>query len=504
MKNLLTFLLLIMTAFPKVYALTEEDIQFMRANELESTKILLHTDQWGVKPSELDRDNKPYKGQTNSLIDWKYLDPNDWLDIDYWKMTREARDTYADWKIRLRDSSHRETVGKVIQCLGNCTSSRDTGTTPIQTGSVILEGDELVAKEGAVLWVFLVDGSLIRLSSQSSFSVFEINVMDKKIFYNIRLNYGHLYFQHRRIGEYETFDLAETDQSVLPLLLKEANRENFMRQDFQLLTDQDQLNYVLEKNPGHVTQYKHLNQKLNESVEKYSKWQTDVFIFSANASFKLKNPIFHIFYEDMYKTQFYLTDHIEGFKPHELEKRKSAGMLSFRGYRNEKAAQLPIDQWIEVDGKGKTFAKNFSMEDKIKPIDFFVKRIPSLHMAREIYLDKHGKFLLEDFDKEQLAVTYGYRLWDEVKEMKLRLKFLISYVRRAETTNLKSMQKLFQDSLEEHSFDQRYYIRSVKDSIAALKNLRDYDREVVKELTEAEYYLWTMKNGKKFIPTYSR
>ena len=471
---------------------------------MKSTKILLHTDKWGIKPSELDQDAPPYKGQTNSLIDWALLDPNEWLDIDYWKMTRRARDTYADWKIRLRDSSHKEIVGKVIQCLGDCISSNEKGSTPVQAGSLILEGDELVNKKDAVLWVYLVDGSIARLSSESSFSVFEVNVMSNKIFYNIRMNYGHIYFQHRRIGKYKEYDLAETDQSMLPLLIKEANREHFMRQDFKLLDDQDQLNYVLEENPGYVTQYKELNKLLSQDIDKYLKWETEVFVFTANATFKLNNPVFHLFYEDLSQSKIFLTDRIHGFDAHEKDKRKSSGMLSFRGYRNEEAATIPVDQWMSVDAEGKSQGRDFEMKKKIRPIDFFVKRIPSIHMARELYLNKISNFLIDDFDKEKLAVKYGYRLWDTNKEMRLRLKYLISYVRRSETTNLRSMKKLFKDELIEHGFDQRYYIRSVNDSLAALKNLRDYNREVVKELNEAEYYLWTLKYGKKFIPTYSR
>jgi hypothetical protein len=313
-----------------------------------------------------------------------------------------------------------------------------------------------------------------------------------------------LYFQHRRVGEFEKFDLAETDQSVLPLLIKEANREHFMRQDFKLLKDQDQLNYVLEENPGYVTQYKELNNHLNQHIDKYVGWETEVFIFSANATFKLNNPIFHAFYEDLSDAKIYLTNTIHGFKPHAKEKRKSSGMLSFRGYKNEQAANIPLDQWMSVDAKGRTQGRDSNMQDKIKPIDFFVKRIPSIHVARELYLKQLSRFLIDEFDKEKLAVQYGYRLWDEEKELKLRLKFLISYVRRSETTNLRSMKKLFKDELKPHGFDQRYYIRSVKDSIAALKSLRDYNREVVKELNEAEYYLWTLKYGQNFIPTYSR
>jgi len=484
--------------------LTKDDMEFMQANGIQGTKILLHTDQWGVKPSELDRDIQPYKGQANSLIDWKSLDPNEWLDISYWKLTREARDTYEDWKIRLRDSSHRETVGKIIQCLGQCISSRETGSTPITSGSKIIEGDEIVTEKDSAAWIYLVDGSIVRLSSESSFSIFEINIIKKKVFFNMRLNSGHLYFQHRRLGKYKTIDLAQTDLSMFPLLIKEANREHFMRSDHQLLDDQNQMTYVLEENPGYVTQYKHLNKELKSNADRLMEWESEIFLFTPNASFILKNPIFHVFYEALSDTKIYLTDKIEEFEPSELEKRETKAMVSFRGYRNEKASELKLDQWYGIDSEGKTLSKVFDMDNKIKPINHFIKRIPSIHIAREIFLEKNSQFLFNDFDKEKLAINYGYRLWDASKEHRPRLKFLISYVRRSETTNLRSMNKLFAKDLKIHGFDKRYYMRSVTDSIAALKSLRDYNREVVKELTEAEYYLWTLKYGQNFIPTYSR
>lgn len=498
-KTFISLLIGLISSF--AIALTSEDIQFIEKNELTNTKIMFHADEWGVKPSKLDLDIPPYKGQTKSLIDWQDKDPNDWLALDYWKLTREARDKYEDWKIRLRDSSHREIIGKVIQCLGRCESRRETGQTPVQTGSVIKEGDEFITTEDSYAWIMLIDGSVIRLSAVSSISIFEVNILEKKIFFNFRLNFGHIYFQQRRLGKFETIDLAETDQALLPLLLKEANREHFMRQDFQLLDDDDQLSYVLEKNPGHVTQYKFLNDNLEKNKEDISKWETEVFFFTPNGTFLLKNPIFHAFYEELSQTQFFLTDKISGFK--QDDERKSSGQVTFRGYTNENANKIPLDQWVAVNPQGTGLVRSNSMVDDIKPVDFFVKRIPSIHCAREIYFEKIGSFIWTEFDKRDLAVKWGYRLWDEEKELKLRKKFLISFVRRSETTNLKSIKKLFADR-EIHGFDQRYYIRSVRDTLSNLKNLRDNDREVVKELNEAEYYLWTLKNGSKFIPTYSR
>lgn len=488
--------------FPSsILALTQEDIEFMQKNNISGNKIMLHTDVWGVKPSKLDQDIPPYKGQTNSLIDWMNNDSNDWLDFDYWKLTREARDKYEDWKIRLRDSSHREVIGKVIQCLGRCESRRETGKTPVQTGSKIKEGDEFVTEANSSAWLMLIDGSLIRISAESSISIFEVNILKQKFFFNFRLNFGHIYFQQRRLGKFKTIDLAETDQSMLPLLLKEANRENFMRQDFQLLKDDQQMTYVLEDNPGHVTQYKFLNQLIQTNKEEAMKWETEVFFFTPNATFLLKNPIFHAFYEELSETRFFLTDDIEEFDSE--DKRTASGQVTYRGYTNENANEIPKNKWVAVNPKGSGLIRKENMAKLIRPIEFFVKRIPSIHCAREIYFAQSSSFIWNEFDDRSLAVKYGYRLWDEETELKLRKKFLITFVRRSETTNLRSLQKLFGEQ-ELHDFDQRYYIRSVRDTLTSLKNLRDNDREVVKELTEAEYYLWVLKNGKKFIPTYSR
>ena len=503
MKLLFSFILcfLTMVLTPNVSALTQEDIEFLEKNDLGTRKVMLHTDVWGVKPSKLDQDIPPYKGQKNSLIDWSNSDSNDWLDFDYWKLTREARDKYADWKIRLRDSSHREIIGKVIQCLGRCESRRETGRTPVQTGSIIKEGDEFVTEKDSAAWLLLIDGSLVRLSALSSISIFEVNVLKEKFFFNFRLNFGHIYFQQRRIGKFKTIDLAETDQSMLPLLLKNANREYCMRQDFQVLNDEQQMTYVLEDNPGHVTQYNFLNEHIQENKEAIQKWDTEVFFFTPNGTFLLKNPIFHAFYEELSETRFYLTDEIQEFESE--DKRKASGKVTYRGYTNENANEIPINQWVAVDPTGSGLIKRQEMEEKIRPIEYFVKRIPSVQCAREIYLKQMSSFMWNDFDNRKLAVDYGYRLWDEEKELRLRKKFLISFVRRSETTNLRSLKKLFADQ-ELHDFDQRYYMRSVRDTISQLKNLRDNDREVVKELNEAEYYLWVLKNGKNFTPTYSR
>lgn len=494
--------------FMRKNGMLENELHAPVANSLEPLRPLAPLQPLDSETSELKVSKvesfKSYKGQKNSLVEWSELDANEWMDFNQWKLQRAKRDKTPQWRLKARDLLHREVIGKVVQCLNNCEIYTGQGGSKAQYGSVLKEGDEFSTGKDSYAWIFMVDGTLARVSPKTSISFFEVNIAKKKIFFSARLNQGHVYFQRRGLGVFPKQDMAETDLAFYPLLLKEANREYYARMEYQALEGSQRLNYNLANNQGYVSQYEKLNKLIKEFPESAGKFETEIFIYSANASFLVKNPNFHIFHKTAGQTWFKARRRIPGLKSE--DSRAQTAKAFFRGYTNREVQEVPLDVWHAMNVEGTDFSPT-PRPPGFDMIRQFVKRTPSIHLAREIFLRQESRFLLEDWDKKKLALEYGYRLWDEEGELEKRKSFLTEHTRRMETTNLRSVQKIFGDAAlggQEAGLGKEYYSEALSRTLMALKNLHDYNSEVVKETDDAQYYLWIMKHAKPFLPTYLR
>lgn len=166
-------------------------------------KPMVTTDNEEIKVThdEVEKDVKPLKGQTYSLIPWSTLDPEEWLSIHNWRDEREIKDKNPDWKVRLRDDRQLELVGKIIKCSGECPVYRGVDGVLGQHLTRLVEGDELQTGKDSVAWVYLMDGTLLRVGPSSSVAMQEINWAKGEVFYHISLNRGHAYWHPRESGE---------------------------------------------------------------------------------------------------------------------------------------------------------------------------------------------------------------------------------------------------------------------------------------------------------------
>lgn len=482
--------------------------------ELSLPNLNHHSEgEWSVDPLEGGK-ALSYRGQNNSLLDWNSLDTNKWLDFNHWKLQRKNRDETPNWKQVLKDTNHPELVGRVIQCLHRCDIFDRKGVSRAQFGSRIFEGQEFATGEDSYAWILLMDGTLVRVSPESSFTFLEINfslqssgtegeATLRKAFHSIRLNQGHGYFQERRLGSFEKQNRSESDLALYPLLIKRANREHFARLEYQALKDRNKLLYQLEQNQGYVSQYEKLNELL--APKEGGDIETEIFIYSSNASFKIQGPNFHIFHELGDKTWFLAKGEIPGFKS-ESDRKQQVKAL-FRGYQNKSNQDLELDEWYAMDKQGRSIASE-QAPSWMKYAEVFIKRIPGIHLARELMLRDESSILFSAWSKDFLRER-GYRLWDPVKELPARKKFLAEYTRRMETTNLNSIQKVLlsdlrKDKAEESPSGRKYFTEALNRSLFRLKSLHYAEREVVKEKNDIQYYLWILKNAKPFLPAYIR
>lgn len=466
----------------------------------------LSVDKWSVNKDKIDLEAKKIKGISQSVIDWDGQSTNQLLDFNYWKEQRGQKDNQPNWKTKLRDSRLLEPVGNVIQCVNICKVFRGVNSHFAQYLSKIYEGDEIQTMEDSYTWVLLVDGTLLRLSPKSSITFNEINVSKKKVFHNYRLNFGHLHWQHRQIGRYETQNLAETDQAFLPVLIKKANREYYQRQKFQQLDDYGKMNFEISEYPGHIEQYEKLNELLQENKEAVLAKESEILISTANTTISAKNSIFDLFYEVSGNAYFRQLENVDGIE--NVENASVPMKVYFRGYSNRTKQEVEFNKWYEMQKNGREVKESTSAKSSFAILDLLIKRIPSIHLAREIMLRKYFEFYFwmpQDITSEKLALNFSLRLWDEdsADETTLRKKFLKEYIRRTETTNLSSL-KRFYEGKKIFGFDTSYTQNAFNAYLTYLKFRKTDHYRQVKEMTDVQYYAWILRYGQKSISSYFR
>ncbi len=472
------------------FALTVADEALMKSAGILSSKVLTHSDDWEVKKSEIDVDGYEYKEQGKSLINWKSLDTSTWLDYNQWLREREQRDSMPNWKQRLRESTFEEKFGEVISCMNSCSIYRGEYKVTAGHSSRLFEGDEFQTESDSGAWILLADGTLLRVSAKTSITLNEVNFSQTNSFVSLRLNHGHIKSIRREVGVFSTDNMAETDQGFYPLKIKKANREFFSRLEYQKLNHSQRQIYLTKKNLGHFSQFKNLNDFLKED-HYLNKRNNEIFVVTPNITLKAVNANLDMFYGVNGLGNFRVQKSIDRFKT--ADKRESFFFTMKRGYTNKETETYAFDQWFEVDKEGREIS-TVDLGLEFRKIDLLVKRIPAIHLAREILLEQKFKFLnIESLDEKDFAQSYGYRLWTN-EEFSQRQAYLLEYSRRVETTNLASVSKVFAGKAE--VFSPEYFQASFESYLSKLKGRYINKKLIIPELTDTEYYIWVLKYAK--------
>jgi hypothetical protein len=456
------------------------------------TELDLHQAvDWQVPPKKVEIDlPTPNKGQGHSIIPWSTLNPEDWLSIQTWLVERSIKDKIPEWKVRLRQADLSELAGKMLKCHGTCHIYRGSKKANGQYLSQILEGDEVKTGKDSVAWIYMMDGSLMRLSSDTSVSINEFNIGEKEIFILARLNQGHV-FWHPRNGKELTPDFQpETDSVSLPVMIREANRQHFERNIFQLQSDQSRLSEVVDLEENAVTnQFKAINEiwgRNNSILTLTSK----VMFVSPNSTLVGSNVSFDYLYYSGGKGYF---------KKRSTQKEEEF-FLHLRGYTDFLIIPITATSWHEVIPDGRLFTPLFDVPGILQVTELLTKRIKTIELAREIWVESFTVPIVRLRKNPTLmAREYGYTIWGD--ELKKRFDFLVEYTRRIETTNLRSLENLLR-KLENNGevisreLSEEHYRASLNHYLLGLKSRYDKKKMKVREMNELQYYVWILTNGK--------
>ncbi|HXH29806.1 MAG TPA: hypothetical protein VNJ01_03230 [Bacteriovoracaceae bacterium] len=430
------------------------------------------------------------KGQKHSLIPWSSQEPEDWLDINKWMLDRAQKDKDPDWKTRLRYLGQNELVGKVLQCRGDCRVFRGLVATKAEHLTRIHEGDEVVTGKDSVLWIFLADGTLTRLSAKSSVSFLEVNIGQTEVFYQARLNQGHIFWHPRDPGAMIADDGAETDSFSLPLLVRESNLEYFERQIYTTQDDQGHLKEIMSVDENPIkAQFDRLN-KLKELNTSQLPLSTMVMLVAPNATVASRNTSFDLTY-------------VPGGKAY-LKKRSFRGGeifdLLLRGYSNTDSIPVSDPSWHEVDPLGRNHRISTSELGHLEVLSLLTARIKTLELARELWIEKYTLPVMKAHAvPERLAAEHGYRFWHT--DLYQRTQFLTEYTRRIETTQLKSVENLLakierDGTPVEREISAEAYQTCLNHYLFGLKTRYTNRQMRVREMNDLQYYVWILRNGK--------
>lgn len=448
---------------------------------------------WVVSEKKVEVDlQKPLKGQPHSLVPWSTIEPEDFLSIRTWLIEREIKDSNPEWKIRLRQDSHQELVGKILQCTGTCKILRGLDGVNGQFLSQIVEGDEIRTEKDSIAWIYLMDGSLVRLSPETSFTLNEINFSPKNILLEGRLNEGHV-FWHPRGTEELPFDSApETDAISLPLMLKDANQEQFERKIFMGQNDLERRQEVMALDENAVTnQFTRLNalKKMNNGK---SAPKTTMLLVAPNVSLLLRDV----------SVDFVSLSNGKSYFKKRTTREDELFQIQLRGYTEMDKITIKDSSWNSVESHGRFHSLVSDVPSTLEIMELLTKRIKTIELAREMWFEDYTLPVVAGLkDKKILAEKFGYWLWGD--ELQKREDFLVEYTRRIETTNLTAIEKLTAkleargEELGVKDLSESFYTKSLNYYLLGLKKQYGNEKMRVKEMNNVQYYAWILKNGKK-------
>lgn len=386
-----------------------------------------------------------YQGQKRSLIEWDKIDADEWLSLTNWKIETALKDESPDWEKILRERRLVQLMGKALDCVGECRVYQGTKFNSVSFRSSLYQGDDIVTLKESYLWIYLMDGTMVRLSPESSITLREINIGTDEIMVQVRLNSGNILWLGRNQLPFEVTEGRETDTLFLSLSYYEANPELKM-----VDVNQADLFSWIEKDRTFEKQLERLNQLVEENNKIVNKKKSFAFLVMPNGS---------VFGEDI-QAEFIILlggeSYIKSRLPEHMNQKTDSSNPSapltfyYRGFENTREMTLAHDQWYEIEPRGRSISP-YKAPSLFGIGEFITARIPSILIARELMMKEYSEFVFTEMSAYELAFNHGYRQWGSFKDassdMSQRLNFLKEHTRRVETTQLLTSAR-FKDILE--------------------------------------------------------
>ncbi|HAZ14421.1 MAG: hypothetical protein A2X86_19515 [Bdellovibrionales bacterium GWA2_49_15] len=434
--------------------------------------------------------------QPKSFIRWEKIDTESWLNFQDWKHESALKDLNPKWRTNRQDLALQETIGRVIHCIGLCRIYRGEGFANVQFRSRFQEGDEIVTMQNSYMWIVLLDGTMVRISPESSVTLKEINLSTKEVFYHVRLNAGQIIWLSRKLTAPPIKADRETDPLFYPLPLYTANKST----DKVPVQEGQLFNSLISPSPA-FAQAIRLRDFMTKNTLYMKNKKSKTFLVMPNGTVRGEalSGEFVVLLGDKSMMKIF---------PDSLHYDEGAGPLVevpaptffYRGHENTTTESLEKGKWYVIDPKGRSLADLPEEEQKTMGLgEFFVSQIPTLMLVREMMMQQYTKPLFSLPPTLDLYGGWQYRMWNRPllkdDELKKREEFLIEYTRREETTGLLVAEK-FRGKMQERgetfnamSFGPNFYALAI-DSYMANGEILEHNAEDREELNSTKNPFW--------------
>lgn len=478
----------------------------MKMNLLTALIVLTTSFFFEVRAAEPKGPAKvEFKDQKQSVTPWGSIPLNSFLSFKEWKEESDIRDQVPEWEKIIRERNHRELVGRIYQCIGTCRIDRGESFFNGSHRTGLYEGDEIQTVGDSYAWIFLFDGTMVRLSPRSSITFNELNIGVNENFLNARFNAGNILWLSRYEYSYQESNVRETDVMFFPY----AEYESLPITEKKLYMEDDLLE-LLAESKSQLNHYKSLNETILANNKRTHGKPTYAFLVMPNATLMGVSPSVEVVTLIGGKTF--------------LKKRSSQTLgldvkdeipndvfLQLRGFDNKALTTIQDDLWITVDEKG----RNYAQSEDVRWLDvgeFITRRIPSIMLGREIFLARYSEFAFrEKYDPLVLARADGYRMWGKLTategepkaDLELRLEFLKEYFRRVETSNLLTSSR-FRERFEKRGeknvtteYGNYFFITALNKyyKFGEVLNEKSNDKETGEVLNSTTKLLWKKMHG---------
>ncbi len=446
-----------------------------------------------------------FKNQKRSLIDWENLKIEEWLDFKHFISMQNLKDKQPEWERILQEKSKHEIMGRVIDCIGTCRLHVGMGFNNTQYKSTLREGDEFTTVGNSYAWIYLLDGTLVRLAPSSSITLKEINIGPTEVFLHARINFGNVTWLSRDKNSLIEHNLRETDTYFLPLSLYEANR--FLKDERSKNFDEGNLFSILDQSDDNLDHLKYLN-KLVEENNAFTKKKTYSFLVTPSGTVSGYDLMMEFII--LVGNNSYFKKRSKRFQGYSGELDNSDALFYYRGFENKLTTKLDDDVWMEIEKNGRSL-KVYDLPQKFSFGELMSKRVTTLMIAREIFLKRYSRSLLKELDPISLASLFGYRQWGDFNidgkkmnssEMGQRLDFLVEYTRRLETFNILNANKLKKKLMDRgeklifSEYSNRFYKTAFDAYLSnrGMNKAENSDRVILNSTTKK---MWKMINASK-------
>jgi hypothetical protein len=194
-----------------------------------SPDILIET------PLHLDENKTPVEDELyNEQINETQFDLSD-FDTREWRKKRVQKILNRGRAFQDYDKKDALTIGQVSAIRGDAFIYRGIGRIALKKNGHFKQGDLIETEENGHVWISLIDGTMIRLSPSSTYSIESFEVSPVNLLFFHRINNGNVSFISRQDKSLSPLSVLETDRIFYPFFdiyelsdfLKFSNKDKY-------------------------------------------------------------------------------------------------------------------------------------------------------------------------------------------------------------------------------------------------------------------------------------